>query len=283
MPRRGAAPGDKIRLIPSENYVSSRRPRGLGSVFTNKYSEGYPGQALLRRPAVRRPAGAAGHRSGQGPVRRRPRQRPALLGLAGQPGRLPRLPQAGRQGDGAGAADGRPPHPRLERLDHRQVLPAGPVRRPQGHRAHRLRRGPRPGQEGAPALLVGRRHRLLARSGTSRPWPSIAREVGARFCADIAHIAGLVAGGAHPSPVPHADVVTTTTHKTLRGPRGGMILLQGRARPGHRSRRVPRAAGRPARPQHRRRWPWRCARRPQPAFKEYARQVVATRTRSPTS
>jgi glycine hydroxymethyltransferase len=54
----------------------------------------------------------------------------------------------------------------------------------------------------------------------------IAREVGARFAVDMAHIAGLVAGGAHPSPVPHADVVTTTTHKTLRGPRGGMILCR---------------------------------------------------------
>jgi glycine hydroxymethyltransferase len=52
----------------------------------------------------------------------------------------------------------------------------------------------------------------------------IAREVGARLAADIAHISGLVAGGAHPSPIPHADVVTTTTHKTLRGPRGGLIL-----------------------------------------------------------
>ncbi|MBI4434074.1 serine hydroxymethyltransferase [Candidatus Uhrbacteria bacterium] len=56
---------------------------------------------------------------------------------------------------------------------------------------------------------------------------SIAREVDAFLVADIAHIAGLVAGGAHPSPVGHADVVTTTTHKTLRGPRGAMILCNG--------------------------------------------------------
>ncbi|MSR37036.1 MAG: serine hydroxymethyltransferase [Gemmatimonadetes bacterium] len=56
----------------------------------------------------------------------------------------------------------------------------------------------------------------------------IAREVGAILMVDMAHIAGLVAAGVHPSPVPHADVVTTTTHKTLRGPRGGMILCQER-------------------------------------------------------
>jgi glycine hydroxymethyltransferase len=54
----------------------------------------------------------------------------------------------------------------------------------------------------------------------------IAREVGAAMVVDIAHIAGLVAAGLHPNPVPHADIVTTTTHKTLRGPRGGMILCR---------------------------------------------------------
>jgi glycine hydroxymethyltransferase len=54
----------------------------------------------------------------------------------------------------------------------------------------------------------------------------VAREIDAILCVDMAHIAGLVAGGAHPSPVPLADVVTTTTHKSLRGPRGGMILMK---------------------------------------------------------
>ncbi|MBQ8719346.1 MAG: serine hydroxymethyltransferase, partial [Clostridia bacterium] len=55
---------------------------------------------------------------------------------------------------------------------------------------------------------------------------AIAKEVGAYFMVDMAHIAGLVAAGLHPSPVPYADIVTTTTHKTLRGPRGGMILCR---------------------------------------------------------
>ena len=54
---------------------------------------------------------------------------------------------------------------------------------------------------------------------------SIANDVGALFFVDMAHIAGLVAAGLHPNPVPHAHFVTTTTHKTLRGPRGGMILM----------------------------------------------------------
>jgi glycine hydroxymethyltransferase len=73
--------------------------------------------------------------------------------------------------------------------------------------------------------------KLLFAGGTAIPrvidfaaYAEIAKEVGAVFAADIAHISGLVAAGAHPSPVPVADVVSTTTHKTLRGPRGGMLL-----------------------------------------------------------
>jgi glycine hydroxymethyltransferase len=103
---------------------------------------------------------------------------------------------------------------------------------------------------------------------------SIAREVGARFCADIAHIAGLIAGGAHPSPVPYADVVTTTTHKTLRGPRGGMILSRG-----EHAQAIDRAVfpGLQGGPHVHNTAALAVALREaaQPAFKDYARQVVA--------
>ena len=58
------------------------------------------------------------------------------------------------------------------------------------------------------------------------PFAEVAREIGAKFMVDMAHFAGLVATGYHPSPVPHADAVTSTTHKTLRGPRGGLILCK---------------------------------------------------------
>jgi glycine hydroxymethyltransferase len=84
-------------------------------------------------------------------------------------------------------------------------------------------------------LALRERPKLIWCGGTAIPrivdfegFAKIAREVGAILAADIAHVAGLIAGGAHPTPFPHADVVTTTTHKTLRGPRGAMILSAAR-------------------------------------------------------
>ena len=69
----------------------------------------------------------------------------------------------------------------------------------------------------------------------------IADAVGAVFVVDMAHIAGLVAAGLHPNPVPYADIVTTTTHKTLRGPRAGLILCEGAVREGRSTRPCSRA------------------------------------------
>jgi glycine hydroxymethyltransferase len=82
-------------------------------------------------------------------------------------------------------------------------------------------------------LALRERPRIIVAGATAYPrqydfklFSEIAKEVGAYFMADISHIAGLIVAGAHPDPVPYADVVTTTTHKTLRGPRGAMILCR---------------------------------------------------------
>ena len=80
----------------------------------------------------------------------------------------------------------------------------------------------------------------------------IGREIGTPVVTDMAHIAGLVAAKVHPSPVPHSDFVTTTTHKTLRGPRGGMVLCAGAVREGPRPLGLPRHPGRAADAHHRR-------------------------------
>ena len=97
----------------------------------------------------------------------------------------------------------------------------GSTRRPSGSTSTRSARKAR---EHKPKMILCGVQRLPARRSTSPSSAQIADEVGALLMADIAHIAGLVAGGVHPSPFPHAHVVTTTTHKTLRGPRGGLIL-----------------------------------------------------------
>jgi glycine hydroxymethyltransferase len=216
---------EKIRLIPSENYVSRAVLEASGSVFTNKYSEGYARKRYyegqqnidpLEELATSRACALFGadHANVQ-PYSGSPANlavyfaflKPGdkVMGLA--------LPMGGHLTHGWGVSiTGK----------FFQSVQYG-VRRDTG----------RIDMDEVRDLARKEKPALIWAGGTaySRTWDfaafaEIAKEVGARFAADMAHIAGLVAGGAHPSPVPHADVVSTTTHKTLRGPRGGMLLCK---------------------------------------------------------
>ena len=214
---------DKIRLIASENYVSGAVLAATGSVLTNKYSEGYPGKRYyegqqiidqIEQLCIARAKSLFGadHANVQ-PYSGSPANLAVYLAFV-RPGDTVMgmsLPAGGHLTHGWNvSATGtwfRAVQYGVRRDDHR--IDFDEVRE--------LARKERP--------------RLLFAGGTAIPrvidfgaFAQIAREVGAVFVADIAHIAGLIAGGAHPSPVPVADVVSTTTHKTLRGPRGGMLL-----------------------------------------------------------
>jgi len=214
---------EKVRLIPSENYASVAVLEATGSVLTNKYSEGYPGRRYYE---------------GQqfiDPIETLARQRAeALFGVdhanvqpySGSPANLAVYLAFLQPGDTVMG----------------MALPAG------GHLTHGWRvsvtgkwfRAVQYGVRADTGRLDLDQVRDLARAqqpkvifcgGTAIPriidfpaFAEIAAETGAILVADIAHIAGLIAGGAHPSPVGHAPVITTTTHKTLRGPRGAMIM-----------------------------------------------------------
>ena len=116
-------------------------------------------------------------------------------------------------------------HARLESQLFGQILQRRSLRRERADRNDRLRR--------SRALAVEHKPNLILAGASAYPrvidfkrFREIADKVGAVFMVDMAHIAGLVAAGLHPNPVEYADIVTTTTHKTLRGPRGGMILCK---------------------------------------------------------
>ncbi len=216
---------NEIRLIPSENYVSRAVLEATGSVLTNKYSEGYPGRRYyegqefidqIETIAIDRAKRLFGadHVNVQ-PYSGSPANLAVYLALAelGAPVMGLSLPFGGHLTHGwkvnfSGI---------LYRATQYEVDPVT-------HRIdlNRVRE-----------MALRERPRLIFTGGTAYPrlwdfesFAGIARDVGAVLVADIAHIAGLVAGGAHPAPFPHAEVVTTTTHKTLRGPRGGMILCK---------------------------------------------------------
>jgi glycine hydroxymethyltransferase len=216
---------EKIRLIPSENYVSRAVLEASASVFTNKYSEGYPGKRYYEGQQVVDPLEELAQKRAT-----------ALFGAD----HANVQPYSGSPANMAVYFAFLKPGDKVMGL----ALPMG------GHLTHgwnvsitgkyfqAVQYGVRQDTgridlDEVRDLAKKERPALLWAGGTaySRLWDfkamaEIAKEVGARFVADMAHIAGLVAGGAHPSPVPFADVVTTTTHKTLRGPRGGMILTR---------------------------------------------------------
>ncbi|MFI1222237.1 MULTISPECIES: serine hydroxymethyltransferase [unclassified Streptomyces] len=214
---------DTLRLIPSENYVSAAVLEASGTVLQNKYSEGYPGKRYYEGQQVIDQVETLAVRRAE-----------ALFGMdhanvqpySGSPANLAAYLAFLQPGDAVLGMS----------------LPMG------GHLTHgwdvsatgRWFRGVRYGVrrdtgridlDEVRDLALAERPKLIFCGGTAVPrtidfagFAEIAAETGAVLVADIAHIAGLIAGGAHPSPAGHADVVSTTTHKTLRGPRGAMLL-----------------------------------------------------------
>jgi glycine hydroxymethyltransferase len=214
---------NQIELIASENIASRAVIEAQGSVFTNKYAEGYPGKRYYQ---------------GCGPsdvVEQLAIDRAkALYGCAWANVQ----PHSGAQANGAVMLAVTKPGDTILGMS----LDAG------GHLTH----GAKPAMSGkwfnakhygvrredhlidydeVEALAMEHKPTLLIAGGSAYPrvidferFRTIADKVGATFLVDMAHISGLVAAGAHPSPLPHAHIVTTTTHKTLRGPRGGLIL-----------------------------------------------------------
>ncbi len=212
-----------LEMIASENYASRAVLEAVGSVLTNKYAEGYPSKRYYNgcefidaaeTLAIERAKKLFGaeHANVQ-PHSGSQANLGAYLALL-QPGDTVlamSLAQGGHLTHGAPANlsgqlykfIGYGVHPETEMLDYDEIAHLAEMHRP----------------------------RLIVAGATAYPrvidfarLAQIARHVNARMMVDMAHIAGLVAARVHPSPVPYADVVTTTTHKTLRGPRGGMIL-----------------------------------------------------------
>jgi glycine hydroxymethyltransferase len=218
---------ESIRLIASENYTSAAVLEATGSTLANKYSEGYPGRRYyegqefvdqIETLAIERAKAlfGAAHANVQ-PYSGSPANQAVYLALL----------ETGDTVMGLGLPfGGHLTHGWKVNFSGQQYRAVQYEVDPKTHRVDMNR---------VADLARKERPKMILCGGTAYPrtWDfagfrEIADSVGAVLVADIAHIAGLVVGGVHPHPFPHAEVVTTTTHKTLRGPRGGMILSQGR-------------------------------------------------------
>src|SRR5580698_1777728 len=212
-----------LELIASENFVSTAVMEAMGSVLTNKYAEGYPGKRyyggcevvdIAEQLAIDR----------------------AKQLFAAEFANV--QPHSGSQANAAAYFALAKPGDTLLALDLAQgghLTHGSPVNF-SGRLFHAVHYGLRREDElidmqQVAALAEQHKPRLLVAGFSAYPrtldfpkFKAIADSVGAALVVDMAHIAGLVAVGLSPSPIPYADIVTTTTHKTLRGPRGGMIL-----------------------------------------------------------
>jgi glycine hydroxymethyltransferase len=214
---------DDIELIASENIVSRAVLEAQGSVMTNKYAEGYPGRRyyggcqfvdIAERLAIERACKLFSCRFANVQPNSGSQANQAVFLALLQPGDVFMGLDL--------AAGGHLTHGSPVNMSGRWFKPVPYTVDRQTQRID---------MDGVAALAREHRPKLVIAGGSAyaRHWDferfrAISDAVGAYFVVDIAHFAGLVAGGAHPSPFPHAHVVTTTTHKTLRGPRGGMVL-----------------------------------------------------------
>ena len=214
---------DKIELIASENIVSKAVLEAQGSILTNKYAEGYPGKRyyggceyvdVIEQLAIDRACELFGATFANVQPNSGSQMNQAVFLALLEPG------------DSFMGLDlnagGHLTHGSPVNMSGKWFKPI-----PYGVR----RDDQRIDMDEVARIAREHKPKLIIAGGTaySRPWDfaafrAIADEVGAWLMVDMAHVAGLVAGGAHDNPVPHAHVVTTTTHKSLRGPRGGLML-----------------------------------------------------------
>lgn len=216
---------NKIELIASENFVSPAVMEAMGSVLTNKYAEGYPGHRYyggceyvdkVEILAIERAKKLFGAEHANVQAHSGANANTAVYFAFLQPGDTimgMNLSQGGHLSHGS---------PVNISGKYYNVVPYGVT-----HETERIDYDEfaRIAKEAQPKLIVAGAS-AYPRVIDFERMAEIAHGVGAIFMVDMAHIAGLVAAGLHPSPVPYADIVTTTTHKTLRGPRGGLILCK---------------------------------------------------------
>ena len=216
---------EKLEMIASENIVSTAVMQAQGSILTNKYAEGYPGKRyyggceyvdIVEQLAIDRAKKLFGAEYANVQPHSGAQANTAVYFALLQPGDTI---LGMNLTDGGHLTHGSPVNISGKYF---KIIPYGVDKETERIDYDELERL---AKEHQPKLIVGGAS-AYSRVIDFERMAQIAKSVGAYFMVDMAHIAGLVAAGLHPSPEPYADVVTTTTHKTLRGPRGGLILCR---------------------------------------------------------